>query len=85
MKSQAKDANSHQAAPPITKSAVIRGLHLIKGNEIMTFDQVLERTKAYAIGLVVGLFAAPRPEWLRLRASVQVRQGEWQTATTRST
>jgi len=28
MKSQAKDANSHQAAPPITKSAVIRGLQL---------------------------------------------------------
>lgn len=25
----------------------------------MTFDQVLERTKPYAIGLVVGLFAAP--------------------------
>ena len=25
----------------------------------MTFDQVLERTKPYVIGLVVGLFAAP--------------------------
>ncbi|MCA1492155.1 hypothetical protein I6F11_14615 [Ensifer sp. NBAIM29] len=25
----------------------------------MTFDQILERTKPYAIGLVVGLFAAP--------------------------
>lgn len=39
--------------------ATIPIINLIKGNEIMTFDQVLERTKPYAIGLVVGLIAAP--------------------------
>ncbi|MBL3685325.1 hypothetical protein F2981_33485 (plasmid) [Sinorhizobium meliloti] len=31
----------------------------IKGNKLMTFEQILERTKPYAIGPVVGLFAAP--------------------------
>ena len=33
--------------------------HLIRGNAIMTLDQILERTTPYAIGLVVGLIAAP--------------------------
>ncbi|ASP87580.1 hypothetical protein CDO26_24840 (plasmid) [Sinorhizobium meliloti] len=39
--------------------ATIPIVNLIRGNEIMTLDQILERTKPYAIGLVVGLIAAP--------------------------
>ncbi|MDX0521757.1 hypothetical protein BMJ34_11955 [Sinorhizobium medicae] len=31
----------------------------IRGNKIMTFDQILERAKPYGIGLIVGLVAAP--------------------------
>nr|MBO1945453.1 hypothetical protein [Sinorhizobium medicae] len=31
----------------------------IRGNKIMTLEQILERSKPYGIGLVVGLFAAP--------------------------
>ncbi|MEY9199312.1 hypothetical protein ABIA16_004491 [Sinorhizobium fredii] len=46
-------------APGRARAATIPIINLIKGNEIMTFDQVLERTKPYAIGLIVGLFAAP--------------------------
>lgn len=42
MKSKAKAANSHQAAPPITNSAVIRAFHLLEATTFnlnaFTFD-----------------------------------------------
>ena len=33
--------------------------HLIRGSKVMTLDRIFEWTRPYAIGLGVGLFAAP--------------------------
>ena len=33
--------------------------HLIRGSKVMTLDRIFEWTRPYAIGLGIGLFAAP--------------------------
>jgi acyl-[acyl carrier protein]--UDP-N-acetylglucosamine O-acyltransferase len=60
MKSKAKAANSHQAAPPITNSAVIRGLHVwIGANAIILPGVKIGDGAIVAAGSVVSCDVPP--------------------------